>query len=138
LVSYIDAYNVQLSPNAVIRNDVGRAANRAGYPARVKATSQLAWSAGNGLSASLTARYLHGYYDYDNIGRLPSETLLDLQLGYTGAEGHLFGLPGVRLNFGVVNLNNQQGNYANNFAGYDFSQADLRGRYFYVAAHKEF
>lgn len=138
LFSYIDAYNVQLSPNADIRNDVGRAANRAGYPVRLKASSQLAWSHDNGLSASVMARYLHGYHDYDNVHRLPSSTLFDMQFGYTGAEGRLFGLPGLRLNFGVVNVGNKQGTYANNFAGYDFSQADLRGRYFYVAMRKEF
>ncbi len=138
LVSYVDEYNVQLSPNAPIRNDVGRSANRAGYPARVKASSQLGWSADTGLSASLTARYLHGYYDYDNVNRLPSETLYDLQLAYNGGTGGVFGWPGTRVSLGVVNLTDQQGHYANNFAGYDFSQADLRGRFFYLSLQKEF
>lgn len=138
LVSYVDEYNVQLSPGAPIRNDVGRSANRAGYPSRVKASSQLGWSGDSGLSASVTARYLHGYYDYDNVNRLPSETLYDLQLAYDGGAGGAFGWPGARVSLGVVNLTDQQGHYANNFAGYDFSQADLRGRYFYLSLQKEF
>jgi iron complex outermembrane receptor protein len=137
LATYIDKYNVQLSPDTPVSNDVGKASNRAGYPVRIKATSQLVWAGTGGWGASLAARYLHSYKDYDDVHTLPRQTLWDAQLTYDNA-GRVPWLGDFRLGLGVVNLTDQQGHYAHNFAGYDFSQADLRGRYFYLTLHKGF
>jgi outer membrane receptor protein involved in Fe transport len=33
---------------------------------------------------------------------------------------------------GVINATDEQGEFSNNFAGYDAQQADIRGRFYYL------
>lgn len=136
--SYIDEYEIQLTPDALASNEVGHA-NRAGYPTRFKASSQLGWSGQRGFGASLTARYLHSYADYvdfvDVQRKMDAQTLWDLQASY---QGSVFNVPGISISLGVINLADEQGSYSNSGLGYDFQQADIRGRFIYMNLKKEF
>lgn len=141
LGSYIDEYLVQLTPAAPPSNQVGRA-NRAGYPTHFKGNFQTAWTGFNGLGAALTARHTGSYADYTDYTnappRIPSQTLWDLQVSYSHpGDGPAF-LRGFRAELGVINLGDRQGSFSNTFAGYDFQQADMRGRFFYLSLHKSF
>lgn len=139
--SYIDEYKVQLVPGAPAKNEVGHA-NRAGYPTHFKGNMQLAFTARNGFGAALIARHTGPYVDYvdfNNVYRkLPSQTLWDVQFSYRDDGTGWLGLNGFRAEFGVINLTGNEGHFSNTFAGYDFQQADLRGRYFYLNLHQEF
>jgi outer membrane receptor protein involved in Fe transport len=66
------------------------------------------------------------------VHELPAHTLLDAQLGRRfGEHGGYWLLSGLETTLGIVNLTNQQGHFSRSFAGYDFQQADLRGRFYY-------
>lgn len=129
--SYIDSYKVALLPGQPATEQVGHA-NRAGYPVSFKGNTSLGWTGHGGLGASLLARYLHSYLDYDGVGRLPSQWWFDVQASYDFGRGGITALDGLSAALGVINLSNNQGDYADSFAGYDFQQADLRGRFFYL------
>ncbi|KAF1717038.1 hypothetical protein CSC74_09260 [Pseudoxanthomonas yeongjuensis] len=133
--SYVDSYEVLLSPGASPTEEVGHA-NRAGYPVKLKGNTGLQWSKG-GWSASLLARYLHGYLDYDAIRHMPSQWWYDVQAGYDFGRARDSD-NGFSVNVGVINASNNQGRFSNNFSGYDFQQADLRGRYFYANVKYKF
>jgi len=128
--AYIDSYRVVLMPGDEPTEGVGRA-NRAGYPVKFKGNTGLQWSLG-GWSANVRARYLHGYVDYDGVGRIPAKWWYDAQASYSFGDAGRDTLSGLSLVVGVINASNNQGRYANNFVGYDFQQDDLRGRYFYA------
>ncbi len=133
--SYVDSYEVLLRPGASPTEEVGHA-NRAGYPVKLKGNTGLQWSK-QGWSASLLARYLHGYLDYDAIRHMPSQWWYDMQAGYDfGAARD--SATGFSVNVGVINASNNQGTFSNNFSGYDFQQADVRGRYFYASLKYKF
>jgi outer membrane receptor protein involved in Fe transport len=119
--------------------DLVNHANSAGYPLRFKGNAALSWAGFHGWSASATVRYLNSYLDYDGVRRLPSQTLLDLQLGYRfGDESALRLMRGFQATFGVINLTDHQGDFSNGFAGYDPLQADLRGRFYYLNLQTKF
>jgi iron complex outermembrane receptor protein len=137
LASYIDSYKLQLLPTAPAQ-DVVDIANLSGFPIDLKLTSILSWTGRSGLGASLTARYRDSYKDYDGVRTLPAQTLFDAQLSYdgTGRGAGLTSNWSGRL--GVVNLTNEQADFANSFVGYDPAQTDMRGRFFYVELAKRF
>lgn len=133
--SYVDSYEVLLSPGASPTEEVGHA-NRAGYPVKLKGNTGLQWVK-DGWSASVLARYLHGYLDYDAIRHMPSQWWYDVQAGYDfGRAGG--SLDGLSISVGAINASNNQGKFSNNFSGYDFQQADVRGRYFYASVKYKF
>lgn len=133
--SYVDSYEVLLMPGATPTEQVGHA-NRAGYPVKLKGNTGLQWSR-DGWSASVLARYLHHYLDYDGIRDMPSQWWYDLQAGYD--FGRASGEDkGFSVNVGVINASNNQGRFSNNFSGYDFQQDDLRGRYYYANVKYKF
>jgi iron complex outermembrane receptor protein len=136
--TYVDAYEILVTPGTEPLNLVNHA-NTAGYPLRFKGNAVLSWSGLGGWSASTTLRYLNSYLDYDGVRKLPSQTLLDLQVGYRfGDESTIRLLKGFQATFGVINLTNHQGDFSNSFAGYDSLQADLRGRFYYLNLQTKF
>jgi iron complex outermembrane receptor protein len=141
LGSYIDEYKVQLAPGAPASDMVGHA-NRAGYPTHFKGNMQLAWAGRGGFGAALTTRYTGPYIDYVDLNHvyhvLPSQTLWDAQLSYRDDGSGWLGLRGFRAELGVTNLTGSEGHFSNAFSGYDFQQADLRGRFFYLNLYQEF
>jgi iron complex outermembrane recepter protein len=135
--SYVDSYEIRLTPSAPTRDEVGRA-NFSGYPVRLKGSSQLTWAGPARLGASVTSRYLHSYTDYDGINKLAAQTLWDAQLTYATANKPAPLSWGLRVTLGVVNLTNEQGSFSTRFTGYDHQQADLRGRFIYAKAQVTF
>ena len=136
--TYIDSYEIQVKPGTEPLNLVNHA-NSAGYPLRFKGNASLSWAGFDGWSANATLRYLNSYQDYDGVRRLPSQTFLDLQMAYRfGEESALRLMRGLQATVGVTNLTNHQGDFSNNFAGYDALQADLRGRFYYVNLQTKF
>jgi iron complex outermembrane receptor protein len=129
--SYVDSYKVTLQPGQAAREQVGNA-NDAGYPARFKGNTGLTWAGNGGLGANVFARYLSSYTDYDGVREMPANWWYDLQLSYDFSAARWPMLRGLRASVGAINLGNNQGDYSNNFAGYDPRQADLRGRFFYL------
>jgi iron complex outermembrane receptor protein len=130
--TYIDEFKILVTPGTEPINQVSHA-NDAGYPVRFKGNAGLSWSGLSGWSAAATARYLASYTDYDGVRKLPSQTLLDLQMGYRfGSHSAMRLLEGLETTAGVINLTDNQGHFSNNFAGYDSQQMDIRGRFYYV------
>lgn len=136
--TYVDSYEILVKPGTQPLNLVNHA-NSAGYPLRFKGNAALSWAGSGGWSATATLRYLNSYLDYDGLRRLPSQTLLDLQLGYRFGDEKAQGfLQGLRATFGIINLTDHQGDFSNSFAGYDPLQADLRGRFYYLNLQTNF
>ena len=130
-LTYVDEFEILLTPGTEAVNRVNEA-NDAGYPLRLKGNAGLTWNGRGGWSAALKARYTNAYTDYDGVHELPAQTLLDAQLGRRfGEHGGYWLLSGLETTLGIVNLTNQQGHFSRSFAGYDYQQADLRGRFYY-------
>jgi len=101
---------------------------------RNKATTTLDWSAGD-FRTALTWYYTSGYDQKASAGvqavqdRVDAYNQFDLYLGYTGFEQ-------LTLYAKIQNLGDEDPPYDASFPGirapYDFSQYDLRGRYFTV------
>jgi iron complex outermembrane receptor protein len=131
-VTYIDEFEILIAPGSPAVNVVNQA-NAAGYPLRFKSNAGLAWNRAGGWSAALTARHMGSYTDYDGIHELPAQTLFDVQLGRSfGEHGDLWLVENVDVTLGVINLTNEQGHFSRSFAGYDYQQADMRGRFYYL------
>src|SRR5262249_22399016 len=131
--TYINKYEILVAPGTEPLNLVNHA-NTAGYPPRFKGKAALKRSGLGGWEASPPVPYRNSYLDYDGIHELPSQTLLDLQLGYRfGDESSVRLLRGFQSMLGVINLTNRQGDFARgSFVGYDPLQADMRGRFLYL------
>ena len=136
MASYIDSYRLRLIPGARAE-DVAGIANESGFPVNLKATTVFSWKNSAGWGAALTARYRDAYKDFDRTRTLPSQTLFDLQASYEAPESGW--LPeGTRARIGVTNLTDRQGDFANGPFGYDPTQVDMRGRFYYVELGKKF
>jgi iron complex outermembrane recepter protein len=129
--TYTDEYEILLTPDTPASNHVNQA-NDAGYPLRLKGNAGISWTSNGGWLASATARYLNSYTDYDGVRELPSQTLVDLQVGRHFVNGAASLLKGLDATLGVINATDEQGEFSNNFAGYDAQQADIRGRFYYL------
>lgn len=130
--TYVDEFQIVLTPGTAAQNVVNHA-NQSGYPLRFKGSAGLAWHGASGWSAALIARYRGSYTDYDGLSTLASQTLIDAQLARRfGDRGDIGWLRSLEATLGVTNATDQQGEFANTFAGYDFLQSDMRGRFFYV------
>jgi iron complex outermembrane receptor protein len=134
--TYIDEYRILVTPGVAPTNEVNQA-NAAGYPVRLKGNAGVNWSSSAGWSASVSARYLNSYTDYDGERELPAQTWLDLQIGRRFDNVTALSLENVEASLGVINLTDNQGDFSNNF-GYDFVQSDIRGRFFYVGLKARF
>jgi hypothetical protein len=104
---------------------------------RLKGNAGVNWSNSSGWSASVSARYLNSYTDYDGARELPAQTWLDLQIGRRFDNVAALSIENVEASLGVINLTDNQGDFSNNF-GYDFVQSDIRGRFFYVGLKARF
>jgi hypothetical protein len=134
--TYIDEYEILVTPGVAPTNEVNQA-NSAGYPVRLKGNAGVNWSSSSGWSASVSARYLNSYTDYDGERELPAQTWLDLQIGRRFDNVAALSLENLEASLGVINLTDNQGDFSNNF-GYDFVQSDIRGRFFYVGLKARF
>jgi iron complex outermembrane receptor protein len=120
-------------------------ANSLGTIARWRAIASLDWHRG-ALGATTYLRYIPSYDDtregVRNGRTIPSQTFLDLQLSLD--LGKLMGgvalLRGVELTAGASNALDQEPHFAevNGIQGYDTSQGDLKGRFWYLRLGKTF
>ena len=120
-------------------------ANSLGTIAKWRAITSLDWQRGP-LNATAYVRYIPSYDDTrDGVrnGRtIPSQTFLDLQMSLD--FGKLMGdsrlLRGVDFSAGALNVFNQLPDFAevNGVQGYDTSQGDLKGRFWYLRLGKSF
>jgi iron complex outermembrane recepter protein len=120
-------------------------ANALGTIAKWRAVASLDWQRG-ALGASAYARYIPSYADTrDGVrnGRtVPSQTFLDLQFSVNLGkllDGSAL-LRGLQLTVGALNALDQQPHFAevNGIQGYDTSQGDLEGRFWYLRLGKAF
>jgi len=106
---------------------------------RWKGTVALNWSYGD-WSAHLAGRYVGKYQDYHSTDFIGNFWLTDANVRY--AVGKAIApndtyLRNLEVRVGAVNLFNrlpQFSNYEFGSAGYDPTQADIRGRFLYVEA----
>jgi iron complex outermembrane receptor protein len=142
--TWIDRYEAFDLPGepAVARVNV---ANSLGTITKWRAITSLDWQRGP-LNATAYVRYIPSYHDtLDGVrnGRtIPSQTFLDLQLSLD--FGKLMGdsplLRGVEFSAGALNVFDELPDFAevNGVQGYDTSQGDLKGRFWYVRLGKSF
>jgi hypothetical protein len=120
-------------------------ANSLGTITKWRAITSLDWQRGP-LNATAYVRYIPSYHDtLDGVrnGRtIPSQTFLDLQLSLD--FGKLMGdsplLRGVEFSAGALNVFDELPDFAevNGVQGYDTSQGDLKGRFWYMRLGKSF
>lgn len=142
--TWIDEYQALDMPGVPAADRVN-VANSLGTIAKWRAIASLDWRRG-ALGATTYLRYIPSYDDTrDGVlnGRtIPSQTFLDLQLSVD--LGQLMGgaalLRGVELAAGASNALDQEPHFAevNGIQGYDTSQGDLKGRFWYLRLGKTF
>jgi iron complex outermembrane recepter protein len=110
-----------------------------------RAVGGLDWDRG-ALSATMHLRYIPSYDDarggVRNGRRIAAQTFLDLQASVDVGrlDSGLGFLAGCQLTVGASNLFDQQPHFAEvtGVQGYDMSQGDLKGRFWYVRLGKTF
>jgi outer membrane receptor protein involved in Fe transport len=130
-------YAVALTPKAPSLSALGIAQDSGNWAPRWKGTLGLGWKQGP-YGASLGARYVGSYQDYDSPRRIGNFWLFDTNVRadigqITGSDEPV--VSGSYLSVGIVNLFDQSpqySNFASGTLGYDPGQADIRGRYFYI------
>jgi iron complex outermembrane receptor protein len=120
-------------------------ANETGTITKWRGVGGLEWDRG-ALGAAMHLRYIPAYYDtrggVRNGRRIPEQTFVDLQatvdLGKLDRSRAF--LRGVQVTAGASNLLDQQPHFAEvtGIQGYDTSQGDLKGRFWYVRLGKTF
>lgn len=142
--TWIDEYEALDLPGVPAMDRVN-VANSLGTIAKWRAIASLDWQRG-ALGATTYVRYIPSYDDTrDGVrnGRtIPSQTFLDLQFSvHLGKlmEGSAL-LRGLEFTVGAVNALNQEPHFAevNGIQGYDTSQGDLKGRFWYLRLGKTF
>jgi iron complex outermembrane receptor protein len=127
--TWIDQYEALDLPGLPATDRVN-VANALGTIAKWRAISSLNWQLG-ALGATTYVRYIPSYDDTrDGVrnGRtVPSQTFLDLQLSLKLQRG-------LELTAGAINALDQQPHFAEvtGIQGYDTSQGDLKGRFWYL------
>ncbi|MGO8974873.1 MAG: TonB-dependent receptor plug domain-containing protein [Steroidobacteraceae bacterium] len=135
-------YEASLSPASPAINAVSAAQDTGNWAPRWKGTAALDWRLKK-WSAHLDGRYVARYEDYHSTNMIGNFWLTDASVRYdmgqatggqaTGAAVHNWGNLYARI--GAVNLFNrlpQFSNYEFGSAGYDPTQADIRGRFLYM------
>jgi iron complex outermembrane receptor protein len=142
--TWIDQYEALDLPGQAPTDRVN-VANTFGTIAQWRAIASLDWERG-ALGATTYVRYIPSYDDTrDGVrnGRtIPSQTFLDLQFSLDLGqllEGSAL-LRGLKFTGGAMNALNQEPHFAevNGIQGYDTSQGDLKGRFWYVRLGKTF
>lgn len=142
--TWIDQYDA-LDLAGQAPTDRVNVANTFGTIAEWRAIASLDWQLG-ALGATTYVRYIPSYDDTRNDVRngrtVPSQTFLDLQFSLDLGqllEGSTL-LHGLKFTGGALNALNQEPHFAevNGVQGYDTSQGDLKGRFWYLRLGKTF
>jgi iron complex outermembrane recepter protein len=142
--TWIDAYETRDLPATPATERVSLA-NAFGTIAKWRAIASVDWQRG-ALGATTYVRFIPSYNDtrggVRNGRTIPSQTFLDLQLSLD--LGQLIDdsalLRGLKFTAGAINAFNQEPHFAEVGAvqGYDTSQGDLKGRFWYLRLGKTF
>jgi iron complex outermembrane receptor protein len=145
VATYIDEFETIDVPATPAASRINVANQTVGTITKWRAVAGLDWDR-NALSATMHVRYIPSYDDtrngVRNGRRIGAQTFLDLQaavdLGKLAPGSPL--LRGVELATGASNLFDEQPDFAEvvGAAGYDTSQGDLKGRFWYVRLGKTF
>jgi iron complex outermembrane recepter protein len=142
--TWIDQYDALDLPGQAPTDRVN-VANTFGTIAQWRAIASLDWQRG-ALGATTYVRYIPSYDDtrdgVHNGRAIPSQTFLDLQFSLDLGqllEGSAL-LRGLKFTGGAMNALNQEPHFAevNGIQGYDTSQGDLKGRFWYLRLGKTF
>jgi hypothetical protein len=142
--TWIDQYDALDLPGQAPTDRVN-VANSFGTIAQWRAIASLDWQRG-ALGAATYVRYIPSYDDTNagvrNGRTIPSQTFLDLQFSLDLGqllEGSAL-LRGLKFTGGAINALNQEPHFAevNGIQGYDTSQGDLKGRFWYLRLGKTF
>jgi iron complex outermembrane recepter protein len=134
-VTLTTKFRAALQPGSPLEDRLGKPVLGDVWAPRLKANASLGWRRGP-LSASVTARYLGHYLDYQasvpNSNRLGGYALCDASA--TIALGELLGLktPGLeRSEFSItaVNMFNRGPQFSNSGLGFDPQEFDMLGRF---------
>jgi iron complex outermembrane recepter protein len=145
VATWIGEYETVDVPATPAVDRVNIANETAGTITRWRAVGGLDWDRGP-LSATMHLRYIPSYDDarggVRNGRRIAAQTFLDLQASVDlGRLDPSFGLlQGFSLTAGASNLFDQQPHFAEvgGVQGYDMTQGDLKGRFWYVRLGKIF
>jgi len=145
VATWIGEYETVDVPATPAVDRVNLANDTVGTITKWRAVGGLDWDRG-ALSATMHLRYIPTYDDtrggVRNGRRVPAQTFLDLQasvdLGRLDPSSGL--LQGCKLTAGASNLFDQLPHFAEvgGVQGYDMSQGDLKGRFWYVRLGKTF
>lgn len=142
--TWIDQYDAFDLPGEAPTDRIN-VANSFGTIAQWRAIASLDWQLG-AVGATTYVRYIPSYDDTLNGVRnhrtIPSQTFLDLQFSLDLGqllEGSTL-LHGLKFTGGALNALNQEPHFAevNGVQGYDTSQGDLKGRFWYLRLGKSF
>jgi iron complex outermembrane recepter protein len=130
-------YREALAPGSPIINAAGAAQDSGNWAPKWKGTLAVGWNLGS-LTASVDARYVGPYQDYDATNEIGNFWLFDAScrwaIGETWSAENKW-LRGTYIQIGGVNLANRLPSYSNfsgGTVGYDPAQADIRGRFLYA------
>ena len=145
VATWIGEYETVDVPATPAVDRVNLANETVGTITKWRAVGGLDWDRG-ALRATMHLRYIPSYDDarggVRNGRRIPAQTFLDLQAALDlGRLDPDFGLlQGCQLTIGASNLFDQQPHFAEvtGIQGYDTSQGDLKGRFWYVRLGKAF
>jgi iron complex outermembrane receptor protein len=138
--TWVDRFITALLPTSIPDSRVGKASASGTIPAW-RGVARITYDREIG-GVTLTARYVDGYRDASATGvlngrRVPSSVYVDAQFRLNFASGSAGALQGIKLSAGVINLFNRQPQYSA-LTGYDNTQTDLRGRFFFTQFSKAF
>jgi iron complex outermembrane recepter protein len=137
------SYKAALTPMSSAVQSAGTAQDTGDWAPKWKGNLGVSWSQKT-VSAIATARYTSHYQDYDRTAMIGSTWFLDANVHWgfgdrIAAQATRI-LNGSYIELGGVNLLNklpEYSNYENGLAGYDATEADIRGRYIYVRLGSE-
>jgi iron complex outermembrane receptor protein len=142
--TWLDKYDALDLPGSPVVDRVNLASSL-GTITKWRAITSVDWQR-NSLGATAHLRYIPAYDDtlsgVRNGRRISAQTFLDLQFSLD-VGGLVEGAPllkGFELAFGALNALEQEPDLAevNGIQGYDISQGDLKGRFWYVRLGKSF
>ncbi len=135
-------YRAALTPGSADISYLSAATiNGPGFTPRWKGTAALTWERGP-VSSMVTGRYIGPYLDYQdyvaNDNRLGNTWYTDINVRLD--LGKAFGITDrwygqASAEFGAVNVLNTLPRFSYNYNQFDYSEADLRGRFIYAQLH---
>lgn len=133
-MTYTTRYDAAVLPNTPEVSRLGRA-DQDGWAPRTKSTLALNWSRA-ATSAVVSVRYTSRYRDFDNKRDEGPYYYVDTSAAYDLGplwKSNPIGVKKLEVRAGAVNLFNRMPDYSNGYGyGYDPTEADIRGRFWFM------